>query len=62
MILLSVLLGSRGVLLPGLHDWVYLLAGLHIQAGLHAELSGWEGMLAVFQGQLGPLVSLCNHI
>lgn len=33
-----------------------------VKAGFHVELSGWKRMLAVFQGQLGPLVSLCNHI
>ena len=62
MTLLPVLLGSGGVLLPGLHGWVYPLVELHVQAGLHAEHFGWEGMLAVFQDQLGPLASLCNHI
>lgn len=33
-----------------------------VQAGFHVELSGWKRMLAIFQAQLGPLVSLCNHI
>lgn len=57
-----MILRVGGLLLPWLHGWVYLLAGLFVQAGLQAELYGWEELLSVFQGQLGPLPGLCNHI
>lgn len=58
-----MLLEVGGLLLPGLHGWAYLLAGMLIfPAGIQAELSGWEELLVVFQVQLDPLPGLCNHI
>lgn len=48
-----------GVLLAGLHDWVVLLTGLHIQGEV------LEGGLAVpmdvFYGEAKSLTVLCNH-
>lgn len=49
--------------LAGLHSWVGLLAGLHVQAGpLGDHLPVWVGLLVLLSSQVGPLAGFCNHL